>query len=134
MPYRRYADFSGRSRRLEYWMFHLFFWIVFVGLFIVGAILQTLANGGPGKDNGITIDLFTSIGILFLTGSIIPMISVMVRRFHDQDKSGWYCLLGLIPYIGWLFNLVFMCVRGTDGENQYGPDPFSPEPDSDIFA
>ena len=51
MPYRRYANFSGRSRRLEYWMFHLFFWIVFVGLFIVGAILQTLANGDPGKEN-----------------------------------------------------------------------------------
>ena len=55
----------------------------------------------------------------------MPAIAVQVRRFHDQDKSGWFVLLGLIPYVGGLIVLVFMCLPGTPGPNRFGPRPAS---------
>jgi uncharacterized membrane protein YhaH (DUF805 family) len=51
----------------------------------------------------------------------------MARRFHDQDLSGWLILLYFIPYVGGLIIMVFMCIRGTDGPNRYGSDPFGDE-------
>ena len=53
----------------------------------------------------------------------VPGLAVTVRRFHDQDKSGWLALLGLVPYVGGIVVLVFMCLEGTKGENRYGLDP-----------
>jgi uncharacterized membrane protein YhaH (DUF805 family) len=57
----------------------------------------------------------------------------MVRRFHDQDKSGWFVLLNLIPYIGGIIVLVFMCLEGTRGPNRFGPDPKGQDV-GDVFA
>jgi uncharacterized membrane protein YhaH (DUF805 family) len=60
---------------------------------------------------------------LFGLALFIPSIAVQVRRFHDQDRTGWLILLGLIPYVGGLIVLVFMCLPGTRGTNRFGPDP-----------
>ena len=109
MPLKRYAEFSGRSRRKEYWMFYLLIIIVYVVLAILGSLVGESVGG-------------ILIGI-FALGIIIPAIAVQVRRFHDQDKSGWFVLLGLIPLVGGIIVLVFMCLEGTRGPNQYGPDP-----------
>ena len=64
-------------------------------------------------------------GLLWLA-IIIPSLAVTVRRLHDQDKTGWLVLLGLIPFVGGLILLVFMLLEGTKGPNQYGPDPKDP--------
>ena len=109
MPLKRYADFSGRSRRKEYWMFYLMIILVYIVLALIGSALGEQVTA-------------ILIGI-FALGIIIPAIAVQVRRFHDQDKSGWFVLLGLIPFVGGLIVLVFMCLEGTRGPNQYGPDP-----------
>jgi uncharacterized membrane protein YhaH (DUF805 family) len=61
--------------------------------------------------------------MLFVLGSFIPGLAVTVRRFHDQDKSGWLVLLNFIPYLGGFIVFIFMCLDGTRGENSYGPDP-----------
>lgn len=117
MPYKRYADFSGRSRRKEYWMFTLFIIIVYAILIILGGGLGSLANPDAGMGLG---------GILllaFVAATFIPALAVQVRRFHDQGKSGWMVLLGFIPLIGGIIVLVFMCMEGTKGANEYGPDP-----------
>lgn len=133
MPYRRYADFSGRSRRKEYWMFILFTVIVYLvcfGLLFAGRFGQTMAEGatpGPMFWLGAAV-----IGI-FLLGSLIPVIAVQVRRFHDQDRSGWMVLIGFIPYIGGLIVVVFMCLDGTRGPNRFGPDPKDPT-SADVFS
>ena len=113
MPLQRYADFSGRSRRKEYWMFFLFVIIVAIVLGIIEGVLGLTGMIGP----------YGPLTALFLLGIIIPAIAVQVRRFHDQDKTGWFVLLGLIPFVGGLIVLVFMCLEGTRGPNQYGPDP-----------
>ncbi|MEM7664828.1 MAG: DUF805 domain-containing protein [Pseudomonadota bacterium] len=119
MPLRRYADFSGRSRRKEYWMFQL-------GYAILILVLVGLAGATGGFDesgsSGVGLIFLGLMGIAVL-GLLIPQIAVQVRRFHDQDKSGWFILLGFIPYVGGLIVLVFMCLDGTRGANRFGPDP-----------
>jgi uncharacterized membrane protein YhaH (DUF805 family) len=114
MPLRRYADFSGRSRRKEYWMFLLGVVIAAVVLSIVEGIL-----GMSGMVGGVYGPLTT----LLMLGVLVPSIACQVRRFHDQDKSGWFVLLAFIPFLGGLAVLVFMLLEGTRGDNRFGPDP-----------
>lgn len=119
LPLRRYADFNGRSTRKEFWMFQL----VFVALTLVTLLL--IGKDGVdeyGEANAFGV-LVIGAFLLALLGLIVPQIAVQVRRFHDQDKSGWFALINLIPYLGSLVVLVFMCIEGTRGENQFGPDP-----------
>jgi len=133
MPYKRYADFSGRSRRKEYWMF-----ILFNFLLAMLCVMLMLAGGMSMDESGQSEPgpLFW-VGALvlaaFVLGSIIPSIAVQVRRFHDQDKSGWMVLLGFIPYVGGLIVFIFMCLDGTRGPNRFGNDPKDPT-NADVFA
>lgn len=122
MPLRRYADFNGRSRRLEYWMFQLMLTVIFV----VPAVLYFSAVVLGQRDQiGDPAPLAVLLGISAIVGLaiIVPSIAVQVRRFHDQDRSGLLVLLNFIPYVGGLVVLVFMLLPGTKGPNQYGPDP-----------
>lgn len=123
MPLRRYADFSGRSRRKEYWMFLLGVVIAAIVLGIVEGVVGLSGMVGP----------YGPLTLIFLLGIIVPSIAVQIRRFHDQDKSGWFVLLSFIPFVGGLIVLVFMCLEGTRGPNQYGPDPKDPGA-ADTFA
>jgi len=129
MPYRRYADFSGRSRRKEYWMFVLFQFLVMAVLAILAVAAGVLTTD---HEPGPLFYLVTAIFAIFLLGTLVPSISVVVRRFHDQDKSGWMYLIAFIPYIGGLVVFVFMCLEGTHGPNRFGPDPKDPHY-SDVF-
>jgi uncharacterized membrane protein YhaH (DUF805 family) len=133
LPLKRYADFSGRSRRKEYWMFVLGSLILYA---IVGGVFFALAATADGTASdglgagGIVAVLLVAVVAL---GLFIPSIAVQVRRFHDQDRSGWMVLLGFIPYVGGIIVLVFMCLDGTRGPNRFGPDPKA-ENLSDVFA
>lgn len=140
LPYKRYADFSGRSRRKEYWMFTLLGFIVVivtVGLMFAGgaeSIMAATENpdavaSPPGALFWIGAGLLGIFGL----GSIIPSIAVAVRRFHDRDMTGWWVLifavLGALPYIGWIAtiaNIVIMALPGTPGPNRFGEDPLNP--------
>jgi uncharacterized membrane protein YhaH (DUF805 family) len=134
LPLKRYADFSGRSRRKEYWMFALLQVIVVVLYFILagafGATARPDSVGGAASFGIVSIVL-----LLYCLAIIIPSIAVQVRRFHDQDKSGWMVLLGLIPGIGGIIVLVFMCLEGTRGPNRFGPDPKTSDADlGEVFS
>jgi uncharacterized membrane protein YhaH (DUF805 family) len=119
MPLRRYADFSGRSRRKEYWMFILFVVIVEVILYAAMFAGADLSTGQLSA--GAMVPLL--ILMVFALGIFIPSLAVIVRRLHDQDKSGWMFLLVFIPLVGPIILIVFMCIEGTRGPNRYGPDP-----------
>ncbi len=106
---KKYAVFSGRARRKEYWMFFLFNIIIAIVIGIMSAVLETMA-------------LFALFS-LYSLAIIIPGIAVFVRRLHDIGKSGWWFLIGFVPAIGGIILLVFMCLGGDEGENQYGPNP-----------
>lgn len=115
MPLKRYADFTGRSRRKEYWMFALFqLIVVLVPMFIIFSISDMTA--GPPV-------LLWVFLIAYLLVFLVPSIAVSIRRFHDQDKSGWFYLLSFIPYVGGIIVFVFMCLEGTSGPNRFGDDP-----------
>ncbi len=132
LPLRRYADFSGRSRRKEYWMFILLQILIIIPVIVMLGVLGAL-DGGGDEFSGPSLIFLIVIGLFFLA-MFIPSLAVQVRRFHDQDKSGWFVLLGFIPYVGSLIVFVFMCLDGTKGENQYGPDPKMDKNVGDVFS
>jgi uncharacterized membrane protein YhaH (DUF805 family) len=104
----KYATFTGRAQRSEYWYFFLF-------LVIVNIVASVLDSA-----------IFGDIPVLYLIVTlalIVPSIAAGVRRLHDTDKSGWWLLLGLIPVVGAIVLIVFFCQRGTVGPNRFGPDP-----------
>ena len=108
---KKYADFSGRARRKEYWLFILLYLIAAVIAGIIDAVAATM---------GI-------IGIILTLGLFIPSLSVGVRRLHDINRIGWWMLIGLIPLIGAIVLIVFFCKDGTIGVNPFGEDPKSSE-------
>jgi uncharacterized membrane protein YhaH (DUF805 family) len=126
LPFKRYAEFSGRSRRKEYWMYTLFVSLVGMAFgFYAGFEFFRAASAdaeGSADLSPVPVGLMVVL-IVFALATVIPSLAVQVRRFHDQDKTGWLILLGLIPFIGGIILLVFMCLDGTPGPNRFGPDP-----------
>ncbi|HEX3100771.1 MAG TPA: DUF805 domain-containing protein [Pyrinomonadaceae bacterium] len=112
---KKYAVFSGRASRKEYWMFVLFN-VIFA---VVAAILDNVL-GLAMKDVG-----YGPLYSLYALATFIPGLAVGVRRLHDIGKSGWYFLLAFIPCVGGIIVLVFMATAGDPGENEYGPDPIA---------
>lgn len=133
MPYRRYADFSGRSRRREYWMFALFYVLVMIALNAVFGTNEVERGNGAFSYGSRLVGAGGWIGGLFWLVSIVPGLAVSVRRLHDQDRTGWLLLLWFIPVLGWFALLVLMCLEGTRGPNRFGPDPKNPTP-ADVFS
>jgi uncharacterized membrane protein YhaH (DUF805 family) len=113
LPLKRYADFTGRSRRKEYWMFTL--------LCVVVAIVLSVIEGILGLSG--VIGYYGPLTLLFLLGILVPSIAVGIRRLHDTDRSGWWILISFVPFVGGLILLVFYVLEGTKGPNQYGADP-----------
>jgi uncharacterized membrane protein YhaH (DUF805 family) len=100
---RNYAKINGRARRKEYWYFALFYFIFAILILLVSIFLRA-----------------QFLYFFYVLALIIPSFAVGVRRMHDVDKSGWYLL---IP----IYSLILCCTNGTEGPNQYGPDPKRPE-------
>ncbi len=117
----KYATFSGRAQRSEFWWFAVFNIVGSMVLGIVDAILFGWASDDPQFLNAIwSLALF------------LPSISVAVRRLHDTGRSGWWWWIILIPLIGWIILIVWYATMGTDGPNRFGPDPLDgPSGDSD---
>jgi uncharacterized membrane protein YhaH (DUF805 family) len=107
----KYADFSGRARRSEYWWFFLFTVIVSIVAGIIdGVVGSDVANG------------YGVVTIIVALALLLPSLAVSARRLHDTGKSGWWILLGIIPLVGFIVLLVFY-VQDSHGDNKYGPNP-----------
>jgi len=110
---KKYAVFSGRARRKEYWFFALFNLLASIVLSVIDYITGSFdAALGTGLLSGI-----------YALAVLIPSLAVSVRRLHDTDHSGWWLLIALIPLIGAIVLLVFVLQDSKPGENQYGPNP-----------
>ena len=96
-------------------------------------ILAVAVAGGSAESNPF-FGAFIVPFLLGFIGLIIPNVAVQVRRLHDQDRSGWLILLFMIPYVGGLIGLVFMCIGGTPGPNRFGPDPYGEDYLERVFA
>lgn len=110
---KKYAVFDGRARRKEYWMFVLFN--------IIAIVVLSGLDGAMGTYN-MEYGLGTLSGIYCLA-VFLPSLGVAIRRLHDTDRSGWWILVGLIPFIGGIILLVFMVLDSTPGTNRFGPNP-----------
>jgi uncharacterized membrane protein YhaH (DUF805 family) len=109
----KYADFSGRARRSEYWYFLLFYMLILIALSVVDVVMGWFStDAGVGVLSGI-----------YTLALLIPSLSVSVRRLHDTDRSGWWLLIGLLPLIGGIVLLVFFVQDSQAGANRFGPNP-----------
>jgi uncharacterized membrane protein YhaH (DUF805 family) len=125
MPLKRYVDFSGRSRRKEFWSWYLFVFIMYFVLMYLDAALG-LGGTATGYAEGGSVGFNMTGGVLtllFMLATLIPGVAVAVRRMHDIGKSGWLVLIGLIPLFGWIYVIYCYVQPGVIGPNQYGPDP-----------
>lgn len=111
---KKYADFSGRARRKEFWVFNIFNMVFLVGATILDLILSSLLS----NDQFIPI-----ISVVFSLFIVVPSLAVTVRRLHDIGKSGIWILVQVIPYIGPILLLILMAIDSQRGDNQYGPNP-----------
>lgn len=103
---KNYATFEGRARRKEYWMYTLFYVIFGVALMVIEELT----------------------GILFLyavysLALLLPSLAISVRRLHDTGRSGWWVWIGLIPIIGSIILLVFLCQDSKENQNKFGENP-----------
>ncbi len=115
-----YLDFDGRARRSEYWYFTLFNVIIIYGLMFLTGGMSLL---GGGDSSGIGGGLVGILLIIYFLATVLPGIAVVIRRLHDVGKSGWMYFIILIPLIGAIMILVYLCSDSQAGENQYGPNP-----------
>jgi uncharacterized membrane protein YhaH (DUF805 family) len=102
-----YAVFEGRAQRQEYWMFILINILVVIALGIIEGL----------------IGLSGVVTTLYSLAVFIPSLAVSVRRLHDTERTGWWLLIGILPLLGPLVLLIFYCIDGDYGDNDYGPDP-----------
>ena len=131
LPLKKYFQFSGRSRRKEYWMFALLFWI----LFVIAGIIDTMLGFGAVETGtaaaSYSYDWKVENGPVMIAVSLLfffPHLAVSVRRLHDTNRTGWWLLILLVPLVGLVVMFVFLCLDGTIGPNRFGADPKVGEP------
>ncbi|GDX31824.1 aminopeptidase [Actinomycetes bacterium] len=127
--FRKYATFSGRAKRSEFWWFFLFVYVVGIILLVIDGFTgiqigaqEVMIGNNPTQLPGIGV-----LGLIWSLATLLPGIGVMVRRVHDSGKSGWLVLLGYVLMlacgIGIILLLVLALLKSTPGDNKYGPEP-----------
>ncbi len=142
----KYFTFRGRASRSEYWYYYLFILLVSVVYFLIIAALFGF-NPPPIVGASRNIEFSTIQYVAFAVGGIlaiylyIPLLVAQVRRFHDRNLSGWWILAGIVvgfvPFVGIIASIaifVITVLKGTDGDNKYGPDPLKVQNSADVFA
>ncbi len=116
MAFKKYATFTGRARRSEYWYFALM-------NFLITLVLYVLVFVSAAAGSGLFAMIFGALIFIYMLGSIVPSLALLVRRLHDSGKSGWYYFVSLIPLAGPIWLLVLLATDSTPGDNEYGPNP-----------
>ena len=110
---KKYFTFSGRASRSEYWLC----FAAYILLYIIAIILD-MSFGLWSEEFG--VGTFSGIMAVAL---FVPLYAVLFRRLHDTNRAGWWFLLIFVPIIGGIALLVMCCLKGTDGDNRFGPNP-----------
>ncbi len=134
--FNKYATFSGRARRSEFWWFTLLCYIIQYIQYVLACIMSimsllTAADSDASAELAVTtlggtvVAYLIMASVMFVVSLIllIPSISVSVRRLHDIGRSGWWLLLGFIPIVGPIVLLVWFCTDSQTGDNQWGKNP-----------
>lgn len=112
VPLTRYAQFTGRAGRSECWWFQLFIMIISIPLYLLSFY------AGYSGSQGLAL-VVTGLGVVMWLAFVLPSIAATIRRLHDTDRSGWWLLLGFVPFVS-LVLLVFLLLPGTPGGNRFG--------------
>ncbi len=113
-----YANFKSRARRSEYWFIQLFLVLANLATAAIdfalmnGDVNRFIANGGGGI-----------VGLIWIIATIVPALAVLIRRLHDTNRSGWWALIGLVPFVGAIILLVFTIEDSNNGVNKFGASP-----------
>ena len=110
---KKYVVFTGRASRKEYWMFALWNTAIYIVLFFLLEIGRNTAM----------VAIVAVIYLLYCLGVFLPSLAVLVRRLHDTNRSGWWILISIVPFIGGLVLLIFSVIDSQPGDNIYGPNP-----------
>jgi uncharacterized membrane protein YhaH (DUF805 family) len=117
-----YANFNGRARRKEYWMYTLIFTVLLIALMTIMFSVLSFSDE-TGIETGPSVYLTVILVIVFLFAHFIPSIALTVRRLHDTGKSGWWYLIVFVPYLGNFVIFIFTLIDGDRGDNKYGSNP-----------
>jgi len=133
--YKNYVNFSGRASRAEYWWSALYQLIVY-GALVIGFFIWVGIDNFSSPETDFAIGLLFILGALFWLVNFLPGIAIQVRRFHDLDQTGWLVLVFMIANaiitVTFFVQLIWFAMRGTEGSNKYGPNPYWRE--ADIFG
>ncbi|MBC1567816.1 DUF805 domain-containing protein [Listeria sp. FSL L7-0233] len=118
--WKNYVNFNGRAPGSAYWYVWVWNVIIIGGLYLLAGIfgMSMMVEGGSLAGGGMAIFILIVMG-LYSLAALLPTLSLIVRRLHDTGKSGFFIFLGLIPFVGSLIIIIFMCLS-SDGPNQYG--------------
>jgi uncharacterized membrane protein YhaH (DUF805 family) len=122
LPYKKYAQFTGRSDRKEFWYFVLFYFVAAAILSVIDGMVFGAGRAVIGND-GLDFSSSGPLAGIFAIGSFIPMLAAAIRRLHDTGKTGWWVLLGMIPLIGIIILIVFYAQKGQPEANAHGEPP-----------
>ena len=114
---KKYADFSTRASRKEFWSFALFYWFLCLAMFMISILVDVVFEHSFQM-----FRLMVGVSVIIALLLMVPPYAVCVRRLHDTGRSGWWILLYFIPYIGAIALLIMLC-RKSDEDNKYGPKP-----------
>ena len=109
----KYADFTGRARRREYWMFSIINGLI---AFVLHGVDRLVGSYSVSMELGL-------LNTLYSLAVLIPCIAVLVRRLHDTGRSGWWAFIVLVPIIGIIVLFIFTVLDSDVGDNAYGVDP-----------
>ena len=115
--FKKYATFSGRASRSEYW-----YWVLFIGLATIAIQSLDIAIFHIDYHNK---DAFYPLRSIFSLVVLLPHFAVAARRLHDTNKSGWWQLIYLIPLIGFILMIIWLCRKSDQGDNRFGAPPLS---------
>lgn len=101
-----YVDFSGRATRQEFWMFILFYVLFYTVVSVVSGVLG-----------------LEELALLCALAVILPAYAITARRLHDIGRSGWWQLIGFVPFVGLIVMIVFLVMDSQPGANKFGPNP-----------
>ena len=107
---RKYATFSGRARRAEYWYFVLANLIIYAVFAAIGVATGKYAAA-------------VTIYYVYMLAVLIPSLAVSFRRLHDTDRSAWWLLIDFVPIVGIIILIIFFAEDSTPGDNRFGPNP-----------
>jgi len=122
-------SFDGRARRGEYWLgtFYMILAMMVLGAFAAVTVYALgIGDSGNSAPSPLMLIVFGVLGVGVLVPMLWASLAVSIKRWHDRNKSGLWVLIGMIPYLGslWVF-IECGCLRGTQGNNDYGPDPLA---------